>query len=84
MLLLYLIELHAIINSKMSTVTLRGDIGILDFVNDPDIDFGLASGDYQARLDSLDEKTVEVSGRNTLFLTFMLSKCNELFCQALM
>ncbi len=60
MILLYLIELHAIVTSRMRAPALPANLGILDFVNDPSADFGLASGDYQARMDALEENTMEV------------------------
>ena len=60
MLLLYLIELHAVITAKLSPISLIGDVNLLDFINDPDVDFGLANGDCQARMDSLDGNTLEV------------------------
>ena len=62
MLLLYLIELHAILNDVAAAVPgkLLGDVGLLDVVNGEGIDSGIASGDFQARFDALGEDTLEV------------------------
>ena len=61
MLLLYLIELHAILTDAAgaSENALR-DVGLLDVVNADGIDTGIASADFQARLDALGEDTLEV------------------------
>ena len=61
MLLLYLIELHAILNDAAGAPeNLLRDVGLLDVVNADGIDSGIASADFQARLDALGEDTLEV------------------------
>ena len=61
MLLLYLIELHAILNVVTAVPgDVLGDVGLLDVVNGEGIDSGIASGDFHARLDALGEDTLEV------------------------
>ena len=61
MLLLYLIELHAILNAVATDPEdVLGDVGLLDVVNGDGIDSGIASGDFHARFDALGEDTLEV------------------------
>ena len=61
MLLLYLIELHAILNAVGADPgDALGDVGLLDVVNGEGIETGVASGDFHARFDALGEDTMEV------------------------
>ena len=61
MLLLYLIELHAILNAVAADPgDVLGEVGLLDVVNGDGIDSGIASGDFHARFDALGEDTLEV------------------------